>query len=167
MKKIVSLISVIILVISFSSCTKKLSLDSTLDSIWDVQTVQETVSESLGQYTKHEMWTHGGFQDYTDYGIYYYSSVKLEDNQYFKRITDSDIETINGFIDNFETWVDTFKENNPDDELVLNYNFERSIIDGSDYVYINPKDSDIEYANYDLFIFDYQTNTLYYFHNNI
>lgn len=167
MKRFALLFSLILVLISFTSCIKAPDMDSVLDSVFNAETLQEKVSESIGECDNEVMWTHGGFQDYTDYGIYSYSSVNLKDNQFLKPFTDNDIEKINGFIDNFESWVDTFKENAPNDELVLNYKFDRSVIDNSDYFYISETDSDMEFSDYDVFIFDSQTNTLYYFHNNI
>ncbi len=167
MKKLALLISLIIMLSSFTSCIKLPDVDGFLDSVFDTQTLQEQVAESIGQYDNKEIWTHGGFQDYTDYGIYSYTSANLNNNQYFKPVTYSDSEKIKEFIDNFEGWVDVFKEDDPDDELVSNYNFDRSIIDTSDYFYIFEKDYDIEFAYYDVYFFDVQTNVLYYFHNNI
>lgn len=167
MKKFALLISLIIMLSSFTSCIKLPDVDGFLDSVFDTQTLQEQVAESIGQYDNKEIWTHGGFQDYTDYGIYSYTSANLNNNQYFKPVTYSDSEKIKEFIDNFEGWVDVFKEDDPDDELVSNYNFDRSIIDTSDYFYIFEKDYDIEFAYYDVYFFDVQTNVLYYFHNNI
>lgn len=167
MKKFALLISLIIMLLSFTSCVKPPDMDGILDSVLGTQTLQEQVAESIGQYENKEIWTHGGFQDYTDYGIYSYTSANLNNNQYLKPVTYSDSEKLNGFIDNFENWVETFKESDPEDELVLNYNFDRSIIDTSDYFYIFEKDSDIEFAYYDVYFFDAQTNVLYYFHNNI
>ena len=132
-----------------------------------VQTRQDKVLASVGKYESKQLWTHGEFQDYTDFGVYTFSSAKLKDNAYFSVVTEDGIETICAFVDDFEKWIDAFKDNDPDDALVSNYSFDRSVIDTGDYFYIYQGDSDSEYACYDLWIFDTQTNTLYYFHNNI
>lgn len=167
MKRFFLLITLFAILISTTSCAFQPKIGDIMNSFFNEPTRQDKVLETLGQYDSEKIWTHGSFQDYTDYGIYSYSSVNLNDNEYFNPVTDSDSEKIKGYIDDFEGWIDFFKENDPNDELVLNYNFDRSIIDTSDYFYIFEKDSDIEYACYDLWIFDTQTNTLYYLHNNI
>ena len=59
-------------------------------------------------------------------------------------------------------------------DLVNNYRFSRDDIDGSDYLYIYDREGkpigDGAYSKYDyynVYFFDSQTTTLYYFHNNI
>ena len=128
---------------------------------------QDEVLASVGRYENKQFWTHGGFQDYTDFGVYTFSAVKLNDNEYFSTVAEDDIETIGAFVDNFENWVDAIKRNAPYDELVLNYSFDCSIIDTDDYFYIYEKENYPKYGCYDLWFFDTQTNNLYYFHNNI
>lgn len=132
-----------------------------------IQSRQENVLHSLGTYVEKQFWTHGSFQDYTDFGKYSYSSVNIDANNYFTPVSDADIETISAFIDNFEGWIDTFRNSNSNDELVLNYSFDRSIMDTTDYFYIYTGEYDSEFACYDVWFFDSQTNMLYYFHNNI
>ncbi len=132
-----------------------------------VQTRQNEVLNSVGKYDSKQFWTHGGFQDYTDFGIYVFSSAGLDNNQYFSPVSVGDVEKIGSFVDNFEGWIKTFQKNNPNDELVLNYVFDRSIIDVEDYFYIYEGENYPQYGCYDLWLFDTQTNVLYYFHNNI
>jgi hypothetical protein len=50
---------------------------------------------------------------------------------------------------------------------VQNYHFDRNILDTEDYFYIYNHYEEKPYWNYDLWLFDSQTNVLYYFHNNI
>lgn len=132
-----------------------------------VQTRQNKILTSVGEYKSKQLWSHGEFQDYTDFGIYAFSAVNFEDNAYFSDVAVDDVETICAFIDNFEKWIETFKNNDPDDELVLNYSFDRSAIDIDDYFYIYEGENYPKYGCYDLYFFDTQTNKLYYFHNNI
>ena len=75
------------MLLSFTSCVKPPDMDGILDSVLGTQTLQEQVAESIGQYENKEIWTHGGFQDYTDYGIYSYTSANLNNNQYLKPVT--------------------------------------------------------------------------------
>ena len=98
-----------------------------------VQSRQDKVLETLGTPIDEAFYTHGGFQDYTDFGVYSYSSLKLERNEYFVAITHEDMETLGEYLDNFEQWIETFRQNDPSDVLVVNYAFDRSIIDESDF----------------------------------
>ena len=79
-----------------------------------------------------------------------------------------------GYIDNFENWVNVKREDDDDNALVVNYHFSRADIDESDYLYIYDREGkpigDGAYSKYDyynVYFFDSQTTTLYYFHNNI
>ena len=79
-----------------------------------------------------------------------------------------------GYIDNFENWVNVTREGDDDNALVVNYHFSRADIDESDYLYIYDREGkpigDVAYSKYDyynVYFFDSQTTTLYYFHNNI
>ena len=153
MKRLIILILACLILLSAAACS--------------VQTRQDLVLESIGEYDSKQLWTHGGFQDYTDFGIYTYSSARVDKSQYFLKVSADDIETIGAFVDDFEGWIATFQESNPNGELVTNYAFDRSIIDLEDYFYIFEKENYPEFGCYDLWFFDTQTNVLYYFHNNI
>lgn len=79
-----------------------------------------------------------------------------------------------GYIDNFENWVNVTREGDDDNALVVNYHFSRADIDESDYLYIYDREGkpigDGAYSKYDyynVYFFDSQTTTLYYFYNNI
>ena len=79
-----------------------------------------------------------------------------------------------GYIDNFENWVNVTREGDDDNALVVNYHFSRDDIDEGDYLYIYDREGkpigDGAYSKYDyynVYFFDSQTTTLYYFHNNI
>ena len=132
-----------------------------------LQTRQDQVLESLGEYGSKQIWTHGEFQDYTDHGIYTYSSIALEQNEYFTEVSDEDVETLHTFLDDFENWVGIFRNYDPNDQLVMNYAFDRSVIDAADYFYLYQDPEQPQFSCYDLWIIDSQTNTLYYFHSNI
>ena len=128
---------------------------------------EELPAHSLGFYKEKHVYTHGEFQDYTDFGVYTYKKVKLEDNPYFSKITSGDLREIGQYIDNYEEWVRLFGDNDPEDKLVLNYTFDRSVLDTNDYFYLEADNEHNMFGNYDLWILDSQTLKLYYFHHNI
>ena len=155
-RTIILLLIISCLIFALSSCT----------------TPEDKVLNSLGEYKSYEFYTEGAFQDYTDYAKYYYDSADLSDNEYFSKIGQSDIDVLNEHLDDFEGWIETYRENDASREIVVNYDFDRSIIDNEDYLYINSEkhtweDGFTSLVNYDVYFFDTQTNTLYYFHNNI
>ena len=157
MKKSFALIVVVlILAISLSACTAP----------------KNKVLNSLAEYKSHEFYTEGAFQDYTDYAKYYYDSVDFSDNEYFYKIGQADIDVLNEHLDDFESWIKTYREGDASRKIVVNYDFDRSLIDCEDYLYIESEkhtwdDGYTSLVNYDIYFFDTQTNTLYYFHNNI
>ena len=131
------------------------------------------VLASLGEYRDHEFYSEGAFQDYTDYAKYYYDSVDFTDNEYFAKIQPSDLDSLHEILDNFERCIASYRENDETCEIVVNYDFDRSWIDFEDYVYIESEtwdpweDGNLVFSKYNVYFFDTQTNTLYYFHNNI
>ena len=133
---------------------------------------EDKVLNSLGEYQRSEYYSEGAFQDFTDYAKYYYDSVNFTNNEYFSSIEPSDIDVLNEHLDDFESWIETYREGDASREIVVNYDFDRSIIDSEDYLYIDSEkhtwdDGSTSLVNYDVYFFDTQTNTLYYFHNNI
>ena len=126
----------------------------------------DDVRYSIGKYGDSEWYSSGGFQDYTDYGKFYYDSVDFTQNTYFQKIDASHIPILEEHLDDFENWVALCQE------LVDHYDFDRSIIDCEDYLYIESEsrtwsDGHTFLVNYNIHFFDTQTNTLFYFHSNI
>ena len=155
-KSTVIILSLIILISTLSSCTAP----------------ENKVLNSLGEYKSKEFYTEGAFQDFTDYAKYYYDHVNFADNEYFCKIGQVDIDVLNEHLDDFESWIKTYREGDASREIVVNYDFDRSLIDCEDYLYIDSEkhtwdDGYTSLVNYDVYFFDNQTNTLYYFHNNI
>lgn len=135
---------------------------------------EDKVLNSLGEYKSREYYSEGEFQDFTDYAKYYYDSVDFTNNEYFSKIGPSDMDVLNEHLDDFESWIETYRKGYASCEIVINYDFDRSIIDSEDYLYIESKqyndpwdDGNMVFASYNIYFFDIQTNTLYYFHNNI
>ncbi|MBE6748144.1 MAG: hypothetical protein E7557_02830 [Ruminococcaceae bacterium] len=112
-------------------------------------------------------YTNDGFQDYTDYAIYTFNSPNIENNQNFKMLGEQQGE-LEEYLDNFENWV---KISSEESEIYKNYDFDKTIIDENDYIYISDKSEKesmySKFDSYNVYIFDSQTKTLYYFHNNI
>lgn len=133
---------------------------------------EDEVRKSLGECIRYEFCSEGGFQDYTDYGKYFYQEVDFSENEYFHIIQPDDLAVINRLLDNFEGWIKMYRQEDPAKEIVVHYDFNRSVIDCGDYAHIVFEEhtwpsGDTGIANYDIYFFDVQTNTLYYFHNNI
>ena len=133
---------------------------------------EDKVVSSLGKYESYEFYTYGEFQDYTDYAKYYFGNVSVVDNEYFAKLEAEDIDTINEHLADFEGWINVHAQTDPMHEIVVNYNFDPSIIDTNDYFYIDSERRVVEngsylFSRYNVYFLDTQTNTLYYFHNNI
>ena len=157
MKKQIALVLVcVVILLSISSCAGP----------------EDTVIASLGKYEKNEFFTSGGFQDYTDYAKYYFTSANIVENKYLNKVQETDFVIINTHLDDFEGWIETIKNSESSSEVVVNYDFNRRIIDTEDYFYIDSEDhiwSDghTSLVRYNIYLFDTQTQVLYYFHNNI
>ena len=153
-KRIIAVISICALILSLASCTAS----------------KDKVAASLGEYDNHVFFTSGGFQDYTDYAKYYYTSTQVAENQYLKEIKEADLETINTHLDDFEGWIETIKSSDASNEVVVNYDFDRKIIDTEDYFFIESEERTLDghtsLVKYNIYLFDTQTQILYYFHNN-
>lgn len=132
----------------------------------------EKIVSSLGSYDRMESYSRGDYQDYTDYQKYYFSEVSPEDNPYFESVGERDTSDLYACLDDFENLIRYYAEEDPTQELVLHYDFDRSVIDFQDYFYLEcqkaPVDDEVVIlTSYDLYILDVQTSTLYYFHDNI
>ena len=137
---------------------------------------EDEVLNSLGDYKNNVYYSEGEFQDFTDYAKYYYDNVDFAGNIYFTKINESDLAKINEHFDDFESWIETYKESDDSLEIVVNYDFDRAKIDKNDYIYIDSENlittwddgtTTTALASYDVYFFDVQTQILYYFHNNI
>lgn len=134
------------------------------------------VLRSLGKYKNNVFYTESGFQSYNVYAKYNYDSPDFSENKYFKQISESYLPEINEHLDNYESWVEVFREDDASCEVVVNYDFDRNIIDFQDYIYIYSEKSTTTFDDgtksyslvyYDIYFFDTQTQLLYYFHNDM
>ncbi len=144
MKKILSFILVILLLLSFTACTKN-----------------DKVLNSIGKYSEICFYTHGKFQDYTDYAKYQLDSPNIDDNKYLKKIDADLIESFEKHLDNYEPFVTEYCLED------IKYDFDRSIITDTDYIYIYDDPDYPDYGNYNIWFYDFETKILYYFHTNI
>ena len=122
----------------------------------------DDVMYSIGKYRSFEWYSEGTFQDYTDYGKFYYDSVDFTKNRYFQKIETSDITILNEHLDDFDNWVELFRKEDPCQELGLNYDFDRSVIDCEDYLYMESElhtwsDGHMTFLKYDIYFFDTQS----------
>ena len=127
----------------------------------------DEVAASLGRCSSRVFYSSGGFQDFTDYAKYSFLDPHPEENPYLSKMTYKDIEKFNQYLNDFENWVQVIGRNNSQNELVLNYDFDRSVISHNDYLYIYNPYANNTFDNYNIYFFDQETSTLYYFHNNI
>ena len=148
-----------LLVLSLSACTFK---------------SKDPVIASLGRAMSVRRYSCAGFGDSTDFGIYTFPGASPGENEYFKPVTAESKTELLGYIDEFEQVIDAMRDGDEGADLVNNYRFSRDDIDGSDYLYIYDREGkpigDGAYSKYDyynVYFFDSQTTTLYYFHNNI
>lgn len=130
------------------------------------------IIDSLGKYEDKEIYTYGSFQDYTDYEKYYFTSSTTPYNSYFKPIADGGTSDLYACLDDFENLIRSYLEKDPVPKIAVHYDFDRSIIGKDDYFYLECEkalaDGEIEiFTSYDIYFFDTQSKTLYYFHNNI
>ena len=156
LQKAALLLALMLLALSLSSC----------------QALGNPVIGSLGTYVQREFYSEGSFQDFTDYGKYHFTTVRVDANPYFTQIQASDLAVINEHLDDFESWIELYRSTDASRQIVQNYDFDRRIIDTEDYIYIDSKahtwsDGHTSLTSYNLYILDSQTLVLYYFHNNI
>ena len=118
---------------------------------------------SVGKYKEIAYYCTEGFQDFTKYGKYQYSKVTLDGHEQVQPISQDDIDELMVYIDRFEWTV----ENENDQKLVAVYDFDRSVVDDADYLYLYTDPDYPQYGYYDIYFFDWQTKMMYFFHCNI
>ena len=66
------------------------------------------------------------------------------------------MKNIDTYLEDYEGWIDSIKEVEPTNELIVNYDFDREIIDTEDYFFIRSdqetSDGEITLHNYELFV---------------
>lgn len=145
-------------------------------SLYGCEMPPDEVINSLPEYESRIFYTEGVFQDYTDYGIYTYENIDesvFEKSIFFEKVPE-DKDIIMAYLDNYEDWIELYRSREEYCELSDKYDFDKGIIDESDYYYINSEGVDameghlqLKFSSYNIYFFDTATNTLYYFHSNI
>ena len=117
--------------------------------------------------SKTEYYGKEGIQDHTDYAKYVYDKVIVENDDNYTKVSKDDIENIKSYFNNFKDVMESL-------ERLNEYDFDVNSITENDYVRIVTKEGtpigDSTYGkfdNYSIFLFDSETLTLYYIHNNI
>lgn len=105
-----------------------------------------------------------GVRDYVQYIVYEFDEHNIDNAVKLEKIEDK-TELIS-YIDAFNDWIKPFKN----DEYKT-YDFDRDLIDESDYYYIYDKSTEDEeyykYKYYDVYFYDSQTKTIYVFHSHL
>ena len=102
-----------------------------------------------------------GFQDYTDYCKYVYSSSEIFENHgNYKTATEEDAEMLDGYFRDFYSWMET-------EERLSEFDFDFECINAGDFFDIELDNYFSDYDNYTVWFFDKETCTLYYIHQNI
>lgn len=119
-----------------------------------------------GYISKTEYYDKDSIQDHTDYAKYIYDKIIVENDKDYKLVQDD--------IDNVKSYFNDFKSVMESEERLNEYDFDIDSITENDYVRIITKEGtpigDSTYGkfdNYSVYLFDSETLTLYYIHNNI
>lgn len=114
-----------------------------------------------GYVSKVEHMDPNGFQDYTDYCKYVYSSWEIfENNGNYKTATEEDAEMLEGYFRDFYSWMET-------EDRLSEFDFDFECINAGDLFDIKLDNYFSDYDNYTVRFFDKETCTLYYIHQNI
>ena len=85
--------------------------------------------------------------------------MNFTDNEFFSKIGQADIDVLNEHLDDFESCIEAHGYTDASSEIVVNYDFDRSLIDSEDYLYIDSEkhtwdDGYTSLVNYDVYFFD-------------
>lgn len=136
-------------------------------AVFLVTRLRDSVPASLGKVKTKEFYSSGGVQDYTDYAKYTFDDAHPENSEYFVPLTEEGMRELLRYLDDFEGLIETLREIDPQGEPVAHYDFDRSLLSSDDYLYLYIKPDYPEYGYYKLYYFDTETQTLFYFHNNV
>ncbi len=125
-------------------------------------TVQSHVEKSMPKYNDHEVYFFGAMDGY-EYIEYYFdedlSPAEFDKSEYFKRVTEKDIEEINKYVDEFENGIEvTYDDFLLGDDIKKVYSFNKSMVDTDDYFYTFNIDN---FRCYTLFYFDSERKTAF------
>lgn len=113
-----------------------------------------------GYVSADEYWE-DAVQDFTHYCKYYYSSNDLfEKDSAYRIVTDEDIPTIRGIVEDFSGRMES------GDRLDV-FDFSMNLVNAGDYFALKYKYPETPLSNYDLFYFDVESHVLYFMHSNV
>ena len=125
---------------------------------------------SLPSYHAKHLFTSGKFQDYTDFGMYYYKNLNdkvLADSTYFQKTDTETIALVKSYVTHFEDSAIWLGDDKDIRTLRANYNFDKSMIRAGNWYCLESKESFTPFDNYTLYYVDMDSQILYYFHFNI
>lgn len=128
--------------------------------------IRYPVIDSLGKKCTGTIWHEDSFQDYTDYGKFScpdVSAEQLKSNAYFSAVTEENMSMLHGYFANFASWIAKMDDKQ---DPKIHYDFSTDVVNPGDFFCLE-ENGQLQYANYDLYYFDLEAQTLYYFHNNI
>ncbi|MBQ7047284.1 MAG: hypothetical protein IJN85_06065 [Oscillospiraceae bacterium] len=124
----------------------------------------------LKGYTGMSGFSSESFGDYTDYSKYTYNESgekRFEESELYSEVTSEDIENIKSYFDNFRKWAEAI-------DRLDDFDFDNSLITEGDFFFIETKEgekiSDTVYEkfdNYSVYLYDSETDILFYIHNNL
>ena len=154
-KLAIILVVVAILTMSLTSC--KMEHEEVLDTLPDY-------------FASFEYLDPNGFRDYTYYCKYYFKDISadtFDDNRFFSKVEEGDLEEILSFINEYEDTTKSFEE------VSRIYDFDKSILKPGDFFYIKTLEGKMagerdyeKFDYYSVFYFDLENQILYYFHND-
>jgi len=123
----------------------------------------------LPDYCDYDFYRDGVWREHIDYAKYYYHDVDyadLDNSQYFQVIDKENIEEVRKYVKDFEEHGGLWD----DSEIDLNYDFKVDTVEIGDYFYVsdyaNNEETRLHYKKfkcYDLYYFDVESKTLYFF----
>ena len=121
-----------------------------------------------GYIEKEEHYDKEGFQDYTDYAKYIYNTKDIvSNNKDYNIVTSDNIEDLTEYFNEFKLVMES-------QNRLKEYDFNINQITEGDYFKIITKEytdtssnEDSKFYNFSVYLFDTETLTLYYIHNNI
>lgn len=117
----------------------------------------------MPKYERKGCYYSSGFQDHTDYCKYFYNKKTIkqfETHAKFKKVSNSNIEDIKGYFEDFTVWV---KMTDYYDKYDFDYTTQ---IKNGDYFYIYEKPGYRKYGYYDVYYVDMTKQILYFFHSD-
>ena len=117
-----------------------------------------------GYSSSAEYYQKDVFQDSTDYAEYYYEENKddhFRKSKYYEKLTKEKSAELTYFLDDFERCLYLHRA-----DYEKWYSFSRDFIDGEDYCSITFRYPENKLESYNIYYYDMQSHTLYFFHSN-